>query len=167
MPALGSRNASTSIDVSEGHPATMTSIASWVKSQHRERLIDVSEGHPLTMASIDASVLVDEAYRGSPNEVRSVARAVILDSFRSGPNIALELLDQFPGRARTDSLSDFIGELSGWTLPGPRTPGWRPPVELFFVLLLRGHCNRIRRFRPMLQEAGQAHNHYWRVPGGS
>jgi len=89
----------------------------------------------------DAELFIREVIRGSPLEVRSVARSVLLESFRQGPNVLLELLDQLAEANPTEELSQVIGELLERPLPSVRSPEW---VRESRVALLR-HLIELRR----------------------
>lgn len=66
---------------------------------------------------LDAAVLVREALRGTPNEVRAAAQGVLLHQFRNGMNVTVELLDQLPDAGRSQLVSDLISEFTGRVLP--------------------------------------------------
>lgn len=89
----------------------------------------------------DAEVFVREVVRGSPNEVRSVARAVMLETFRWGPNVVLELLDQLPDAGASEDLSQVIAELTERPLPAVRASEWMRAARL----ALLGHLLQLRR----------------------
>ncbi len=76
------------------------------------------------LGPIDAEVLVREVYRGSPQDVRAVARAIVAERFATGPNVALEMLDQFPDAPRSESLNDTLRRLTGRLLPPTRSESW-------------------------------------------
>lgn len=76
------------------------------------------------LGPIDSEVFVREVYRGSPGEVRSVAQAVAAQQFVSGPNIAMEMLDQFADAQPADGLSTCIEGLAGRVLPSSRSAEW-------------------------------------------
>jgi hypothetical protein len=89
----------------------------------------------------DAELFIREVIRGSPVEVRSVARSVLLESFKHGPTVLLELLDQLPESAPAEELSQVISELVDRPLPSIRAPEWTREAR---VALLR-HLLGLRR----------------------
>lgn len=84
----------------------------------------------------DAETLVRAAFRGSSAEVRSVARAVLAESFRYGPTVVQELLDQLPESGATDELSEVIGAITETTLPRARDREWTRRARLALLLQL-------------------------------
>src|SRR5262249_37932742 len=54
------------------------------------------------LGPIDAELLVREAYKGSPQEVRATAQSLIPQQFITGPIIAMEMLDQFADSGAND-----------------------------------------------------------------
>ncbi len=86
----------------------------------------------------DAATVVYEAYRGSPNEIRSIAQGVVLDAFRKGPMVAQELLDQLVDVHRTAAISDFLSSYTGVSLPPQRDQGWMIAARLALVEHLLG-----------------------------
>ena len=85
------------------------------------------------LGPIDAALLVREAYRGSPQEVRSVAQAVIQQQFNFGPIVAMQMLDQFPDAPAVDSISELIQAVTDRLLPGIRTSAWIAEARLALV----------------------------------
>ncbi len=47
------------------------------------------------LGPIDAEQFVGVVYRGSPREVRDLAGSILVERFPAGPNVALQMLDQF------------------------------------------------------------------------
>ncbi|UCD75684.1 MAG: hypothetical protein JSV91_01970 [Phycisphaerales bacterium] len=85
------------------------------------------------LGPIDAAVFVREVYHGTNKEVRSVAQAIAGEQFRTGPNVALELLDEFPDAPRTDAVAELIRRLTGRVLPAPRSESWHAQARLALV----------------------------------
>jgi len=85
------------------------------------------------LGPLDAEVFVREAYRGSPREVRSLARAIAVEQFARGPNVALEMLDQFPDAPRNERMSETIRMLTGRLLPPARSESWPALARLALV----------------------------------
>ena len=85
------------------------------------------------LGPIDAALLVREAYRGSPQEVRSVAQALIQQQFNLGPIVAMQMLDQFPDAPAVDSISELIQAVTDRLLPGVRTSAWIAEARLALV----------------------------------
>jgi hypothetical protein len=87
-----------------------------------------SEGTDL--GPIDAEVFVHEVYLGSPQEVRSLARAILNPIFAAGPNVAREMLDQFPDAPHNEGVSEVIRRLTGRVLPPARSEVWETEARL-------------------------------------
>jgi hypothetical protein len=85
------------------------------------------------LGPIDAALLVKEAYRGSPVEVRSVAQSLVTQQFRHGPNIARQLLDQFPDAPVIDSNSEMIQAVTESLLSSVRSTNWPAEARLALV----------------------------------
>jgi hypothetical protein len=85
------------------------------------------------LGPIDAALLVREAYRGSPSEVRGVALGLISQQFATGPNVAMQLLDQFPDAAASDGLSEMIQAVTQRLLPPARSSAWAAEARLALV----------------------------------
>jgi len=79
---------------------------------------------------VDAEVFVGEVYRGSPQEVRELARSILLDQFAHGPNVAMGLLDHFDSSPRNEDISEVIGALTGRLLVPSRSESWRLQARL-------------------------------------
>ncbi|MCH8824275.1 MAG: hypothetical protein IH984_12320 [Planctomycetes bacterium] len=92
------------------------------------------------LGPIDAEVFVNIIYRGSPQEVRAFAGSVLVEQFSNGPNVALELLDQFPGVTSSGVLSDAITRLTGQLLGPVRSTSWKSEARLALV----EHCLRLQ-----------------------
>jgi len=84
----------------------------------------------------DAETLVRAAFRGSSAEVRSVARAVLAESFRYGPTVVQELLDQLAEAGPTDELSEVIGAITESSLPRARDATWTRQARLALLMQL-------------------------------
>lgn len=88
---------------------------------------------------LDAAVLVREAIRGTPADVRMVAHSVLMQQFKTGRHVALELLDQLPDAGRSQYVSDLISEYTGSTLPlvfggaGRQMNDWAADARLVLV----------------------------------
>ena len=82
------------------------------------------------LGPIDAALLVREAYRASPREVRELALSIVVEVFSNGPNIAMQMLDQFPGSAASPALSTAIQSLAGRVLPPASSADWRREARL-------------------------------------
>ncbi len=79
------------------------------------------------LGPIDAEQFVGVVYRGSPREVRDLAGSILVERFRTGPNVALQMLDQFADAPSNSSLPDTIGRLTGRLLPTQHVESW--PAE--------------------------------------
>ncbi len=87
-------------------------------------LEDLRNSRVTDLGPMDAAVFVREVYRGSPAEVRTTAHSLLNSHFRDGPTIAIELLDQFPDAARSQSNSDLIARFTGRLLPSISEADW-------------------------------------------
>jgi len=85
------------------------------------------------LGPINAELFVHEVYLGRPQEVRSLARAILDPLLAVGPNVAMEMLDQFPDAPRDESVSETIRRLTGRVLPPARSGTW--PAEAQLALL--------------------------------
>lgn len=90
------------------------------------------------LAPDDAAVLVREALRGSPAEVRADAQQIILDRFIRSPDVALELLDQLPDAGQNHAVADLISQYTGQILPplsnsASRSSYWAKEARLVLV----------------------------------
>jgi hypothetical protein len=85
------------------------------------------------LGPIDSELFVREVYRGSPQEVRALARGIIADQFALGPNVAIELLDQFVDAPETEGVSEVITRLTGRLLPQARSESWAREARLALV----------------------------------
>ena len=72
----------------------------------------------------DATAFVREVYRATPAEVRAMAQSVAL-MFSTGPNVALQLLDQLPDAVANEDTSEFLQRFTGRHLPPVRSEQWR------------------------------------------
>ena len=82
------------------------------------------------LGPIDAEMFVHEVYLGSPHEVRSLARSILDPLFVAGPNVAMEMLDQFPDAPRNEGVSEAIRRLTGRVLPPARSEMWEAEARL-------------------------------------
>ncbi|MCA9296157.1 MAG: hypothetical protein KC983_06555, partial [Phycisphaerales bacterium] len=78
----------------------------------------------------DAKVFVREVYSGAPAEVRSLAQSILLQAFSTGPNIGMEMLDQYRFRSVSRETADVIAMYVGATLPDAQDPSWKPASRL-------------------------------------
>lgn len=85
------------------------------------------------LGPIDAELFVHEVYLGRPQEVRSLARAILDPLLAAGPNVAMEMLDQFPDAPRDEGVAETIRRLTGRVLPPSRSGTW--PAEARLALL--------------------------------
>ncbi|HMN96006.1 MAG TPA: hypothetical protein PKC43_06760 [Phycisphaerales bacterium] len=77
------------------------------------------------LGPVDAEALVRHAFRPSRAEVGSVARAVLIETFRAGPTVVLEMLDQLLDATANEELSQVIAQVTERALPSVRSPTWR------------------------------------------
>lgn len=84
------------------------------------------------LSAIDAAVLVEEAIRGSPSQVRALASREVIG--RSGdPAVCNALLDAAPFLPATDEAASLVAYVVGERLPSPRDPRWKPEVRRALV----------------------------------
>lgn len=86
------------------------------------------------LGEIDSRTLVHEAYRGATQDVRTMAQGIVAEQFVTGLNVAMQLLDQFPGAPQTEGISDMIQRVAGGELPSSGVPIW--PIEARLALVL-------------------------------
>jgi hypothetical protein len=104
------------------------------------RTLRTSAGSDL--GPLDAEVFVREVYRGSPAELRAFAQSIVSEQFAAGPNVCMELLDQFPDAPKTERVSETLRRLTGRVLPPARSDSWRLQARMALlehVLKLRRH----------------------------
>ena len=85
------------------------------------------------LGPIDAEQFVAVVYRGSPRELRDLAGSILVERFQTGPNVALQMLDQFADAPASSSLPDTIGRLTGRLLPTQRAESWLAEARLALV----------------------------------
>jgi len=85
------------------------------------------------LGPVDAEVFVRVVYRAMPAEVRTMARDILTRRLSGGPNVAMEMLDQFPSVPRTRATSDLVRRVTGWRLPAARSESWPIDVRLALV----------------------------------
>lgn len=85
------------------------------------------------LGPIDAERFVSVVYRGSPREVRDLAGSILVERFATGPNVALQMLDQFADAPSNRSLPETIGRLTGRLLPTQHVQSWRAEARLALV----------------------------------
>ncbi|MCH8259922.1 MAG: hypothetical protein IIC46_06920 [Planctomycetes bacterium] len=100
----------------------------------RLRSLDVLRRNAGTdLGPIDAEQFVAVVYRGSPRELRDLAGNILVERFQTGPNVALQMLDQFADAPANSSLSETIGRLTGRLLPTQRAASWLAEARLALV----------------------------------
>jgi hypothetical protein len=119
------------------------------------------------LGPVDAEMLVREAYRGTPQEVRELAQDMIVELFDSGPSVAMELLDQLPDASANEMLSDLIGRVTQRLLPPARAGSW----EIEAMLALVEHALSLRRSADLgldetVAELTESYRQRARVAGG-
>lgn len=80
----------------------------------------------------EADLLVSEAVRGSPPQVRAAA-STLVDRFSSEPSIVNGLLRLVPFIPPTNDNTELIRRVSQGQVPGPRDPTWRVAVRRALV----------------------------------
>ncbi|NNF43968.1 MAG: hypothetical protein HKN62_13175, partial [Phycisphaerales bacterium] len=82
------------------------------------------------LGPVDAELFVREVYRGSPQEVRDLARTIVADQFAHGRTVAMEMLDQFPSSPRNEAISVTLQRYTGTVLPLAAGEAWRAQTRL-------------------------------------
>jgi hypothetical protein len=92
------------------------------------------------LGPVDAETFVNEVYRGTPEEIRTLARTVAVEQFAHGPNVAMEMLDQLPGAPETAEVAVTIRTFTGRVAAssGDATAREARLALLEHVLALRG-----------------------------
>jgi hypothetical protein len=65
------------------------------------------------LGPLDAETFVNEVYRGTPEEIRTLARTIVVEQFARGANVAMEMLDQLPGAPETAEIAVTIRGFAG------------------------------------------------------
>jgi hypothetical protein len=82
--------------------------------------------------SMEAEVLVDEACRGSPFQVRAAARALVL-KYASEATVINAMLEMSPLLPATAENADLVRTVAGATIPSHRSPAFRVAVRRALV----------------------------------
>ena len=93
------------------------------------------------LGPIDGESFVRVVYRGAPPEVRSLAQTIVVEQLASGPNIAVEMLEQFPGASANEQAAETVRRFTGRLLPRARSQAWAREARLALV----EHALRLRR----------------------
>jgi hypothetical protein len=72
----------------------------------------------------DAETLVLEALKGTPNDVRDLAQAVLAERFESGPIVLQELLDQLPNAPANAATMSLLERVTRERFPEGRSLVW-------------------------------------------
>lgn len=86
----------------------------------------------------DAEVLVSEALRGTPNDVRDLAATILAERFDSGVTVLQELLDQLPQAPKSQATMALLEQVTRERLPSTRSGDWDRRVRLALVRRLLG-----------------------------
>ena len=119
----------------DGHWARSYTARSLSKGDRLDliRALEVQSGSDL--GPLDAAVLASEAL-GATLDVREAASYLIERKFSQSPNVALALVDQFPGAGRiagARDVSELIENVTGAVLPKSNSATW--PVEARLALV--------------------------------
>ncbi len=102
--------------------------------EERIKLLQRLQGTAGTdLGPIDAAMFVRVAYRETPPELRLLAQDILVQQFARGPNVAIELLDQFAQAPPNQTTSEMIRRLTGRLLPSSRAESWRRETRLALV----------------------------------
>ncbi|MHC4414547.1 MAG: hypothetical protein ACYS0G_04615 [Planctomycetota bacterium] len=124
----------------DGEWATSYGEAGRRGEEKLKRLEALRRGAGTDLGSIDAEVFVRVVYHGTSQEVRALAQTIVAEQFATGPNVALELLDQFSQTSGTEYLAETIRRLTGRVLPSPHSESWAIDARLALV----EHALRLR-----------------------
>lgn len=80
----------------------------------------------------EAEILVQEATRGSPAQVRTAARELV-DRYSAHPTVVNALLEFLPSLPPTRDNADLVRRVAGAAPPSPRDPNFRPVVRRLLV----------------------------------
>ena len=140
VPAAGGSASSTSTPMIpggqvDGHWARSYTARSMSKNDRLDliRALEVQSGSDL--GPLDAAVLASEAI-GATIDVREAASYLIQRKFAQSPNVAIAMVDQFPGAGRIAGAKDvsrLIETLTGVELPRSNSARW--PVEARLALV--------------------------------
>ncbi len=81
----------------------------------------------------DAAVLVREAYRATPLEVREAASRLLQEQFNRGPTVLRELLDQLPDAPHHRHTAALIEAVTNASLPSRHEENWYALARLALV----------------------------------
>lgn len=119
---------------SDGEFATAYETAGRDESRRRDELRALRSRPGATdLGPRDAELLVGEALRATPAEVRLLAQTVFEERFADGPTVLLELLDQLPGTPQTEQLVQFVETVVGERLPDARSGDFMRAARLALV----------------------------------
>lgn len=85
------------------------------------------------LGPIDAATFVQMVYHGPRRDLRDQARAILIEQFTEGPNVALEMLGRLPAAPRSEVISETISRYTGRLLPQSRFESW--PVDARLALV--------------------------------
>ncbi|MCE7974984.1 MAG: hypothetical protein DYG92_11795 [Leptolyngbya sp. PLA1] len=80
----------------------------------------------------EAEILVQEASRGSPAQIRTAARGLV-DRYSAHPTIVNALLEFLPSLPPTRENADLVRRVAGSPPPSPRDPTFRPVARRLLV----------------------------------
>lgn len=80
----------------------------------------------------EAEILVQEACRGSPAQIRAAARELV-DRYSAHPTVVNALLEFLPSLPPTRDNADLVRRVAGSAPPSPRDPSFRPVVRRLLV----------------------------------
>ncbi|MCC6950129.1 MAG: hypothetical protein IT433_01655 [Phycisphaerales bacterium] len=80
----------------------------------------------------EAEILVQEACRGSPAQIRTAARELV-DRYSAHPTVVNALLEFLPSLPPTRDNADLVRRVAGSAPPSPRDPSFRPVVRRLLV----------------------------------
>lgn len=107
-------------------------LAAGARVGDRIRLLQELSRTGAKLGRVDADVLVSDAVRGSPSQVRYAAREAVLQ-FAQSPAVVHSLLEESPRMAKTNDNADLVMRISLGRLPALADPSWRPTVRRLLV----------------------------------
>lgn len=114
------------------------------KRDHNRRfdlLSELSSTGGTDLGTKDAELLVREAYRGIPRDIRTHAGDILIHRFSNGPVVVMQLLDQLSEAPNAPGISELISRVTSSVLPDIGAAEW----EIDARIALTKHAMRLTR----------------------
>ena len=128
----------------DGEWATAFEQAGRKTEERVQRLRVLRNSAGVDLGPKDAEALVRAVYHSSWEDVRKLAQSVVVERFTTGANVALQMLDQFPGASASQRTAETIGRFTGRLLPRGRSESWAIDARLSLV----EHALSLQRLGP-------------------